>query len=81
MVVLCSNLRYNCSIFVLSDDTVLVQQHSNSSVVPFQRGKKKQPTICCLVFCSKILGFMKSKDLPITEAVFSSLVKGHARSG
>uniref|UniRef100_A0A8B9BMI5 Leucine rich pentatricopeptide repeat containing n=1 Tax=Anser brachyrhynchus TaxID=132585 RepID=A0A8B9BMI5_9AVES len=30
---------------------------------------------------SKILGFMKSKDLPITEAVFSSLVKGHARSG
>ncbi|NWI21039.1 LPPRC protein, partial [Crypturellus soui] len=30
---------------------------------------------------SKILGFMKNKDLPITEAVFSSLVKGHARSG
>ncbi|NWR70299.1 LPPRC protein, partial [Centropus unirufus] len=30
---------------------------------------------------SKILGFMKTKDLPITEAVFSSLVKGHARSG
>ncbi|XP_061331497.1 leucine-rich PPR motif-containing protein, mitochondrial isoform X1 [Pezoporus flaviventris] len=30
---------------------------------------------------SRILGFMKNKDLPITEAVFSSLVKGHARSG
>ncbi|XP_041107358.1 leucine-rich PPR motif-containing protein, mitochondrial [Polyodon spathula] len=30
---------------------------------------------------SKILGFMKSKDLPITEAVFSSLVTGHARAG
>uniref|UniRef100_A0A8C6ZSS7 Pentatricopeptide repeat-containing protein n=1 Tax=Nothoprocta perdicaria TaxID=30464 RepID=A0A8C6ZSS7_NOTPE len=30
---------------------------------------------------SKILGYMKNKDLPITEAVFSSLVKGHARAG
>ncbi|XP_061915032.1 leucine-rich PPR motif-containing protein, mitochondrial isoform X2 [Entelurus aequoreus] len=30
---------------------------------------------------SAILGFMKSKDLPITEAVFNSLVTGHARSG
>ncbi|KTG42350.1 hypothetical protein cypCar_00026373, partial [Cyprinus carpio] len=28
-----------------------------------------------------ILGFMKSKDLPITEAVFNSLVTGHARGG
>uniref|UniRef100_A0A7N9ASD3 Leucine rich pentatricopeptide repeat containing n=1 Tax=Mastacembelus armatus TaxID=205130 RepID=A0A7N9ASD3_9TELE len=27
------------------------------------------------------LGFMKSKDLPITEVVFSSLVTGHARAG
>lgn len=31
--------------------------------------------------CSTILGFMKSKDLPITEAVFNSLVTGHARAG
>ncbi|XP_053167851.1 leucine-rich PPR motif-containing protein, mitochondrial isoform X2 [Hemicordylus capensis] len=30
---------------------------------------------------SKILGFMKSKELPITESVFSALVTGHARSG
>ncbi|XP_061767188.1 leucine-rich PPR motif-containing protein, mitochondrial [Nerophis ophidion] len=30
---------------------------------------------------SAILGFMKSKDLPITEAVFNGLVTGHARSG
>ncbi|XP_030051658.1 leucine-rich PPR motif-containing protein, mitochondrial isoform X2 [Microcaecilia unicolor] len=30
---------------------------------------------------SKILEFMKSKDLPITEAVFSSLVTGHSRAG
>ncbi|CAH6778052.1 leucine-rich PPR motif-containing protein, mitochondrial [Phodopus roborovskii] len=30
---------------------------------------------------SKILGFMKSKELPITEAVFSALVTGHARAG
>ncbi|KAJ8418453.1 hypothetical protein AAFF_G00141620 [Aldrovandia affinis] len=30
---------------------------------------------------SKILGFMKSKDMPITEAVFNSLVNGHARAG
>uniref|UniRef100_K7GBJ0 Leucine-rich PPR motif-containing protein, mitochondrial-like n=1 Tax=Pelodiscus sinensis TaxID=13735 RepID=K7GBJ0_PELSI len=30
---------------------------------------------------SKILGFMKVKELPITEAVFSSLVTGHARTG
>lgn len=30
---------------------------------------------------SKILGFMKNKDLPITEAVFNSLVTGHARNG
>ncbi|XP_012379649.2 leucine-rich PPR motif-containing protein, mitochondrial [Dasypus novemcinctus] len=30
---------------------------------------------------SKILGFMKNKDLPITEAVFSALVTGHARAG
>ncbi|XP_045301842.1 leucine-rich PPR motif-containing protein, mitochondrial [Leopardus geoffroyi] len=30
---------------------------------------------------SKILGFMKTKDLPITEAVFSALVTGHARAG
>ncbi|CAH2254796.1 leucine-rich PPR motif-containing, mitochondrial [Pelobates cultripes] len=30
---------------------------------------------------SKILGFMKSKDLPITEAVFNNLVTGHARAG
>lgn len=30
---------------------------------------------------SKILGFMKMKDLPITEAVFSALVTGHARAG
>ncbi|XP_003926809.3 leucine-rich PPR motif-containing protein, mitochondrial [Saimiri boliviensis] len=30
---------------------------------------------------SKILGFMKTKDLPITEAVFDSLITGHARAG
>uniref|UniRef100_A0A8C8RLF0 Leucine rich pentatricopeptide repeat containing n=1 Tax=Pelusios castaneus TaxID=367368 RepID=A0A8C8RLF0_9SAUR len=30
---------------------------------------------------SKILGFMKTKDLPITETVFGSLVTGHARNG
>ncbi|XP_073690181.1 leucine-rich PPR motif-containing protein, mitochondrial [Garra rufa] len=30
---------------------------------------------------STVLGFMKSKDLPITEAVFNSLVTGHARAG
>ncbi|XP_063774425.1 leucine-rich PPR motif-containing protein, mitochondrial isoform X2 [Pseudophryne corroboree] len=30
---------------------------------------------------SKILGFMKSKNLPITEQVFNSLIKGHARAG
>nr|XP_020041273.1 leucine-rich PPR motif-containing protein, mitochondrial isoform X2 [Castor canadensis] len=30
---------------------------------------------------SKILGFMKAKDLPVTEAVFSALVTGHARAG
>nr|XP_061794346.1 leucine-rich PPR motif-containing protein, mitochondrial [Nerophis lumbriciformis] len=30
---------------------------------------------------SKILGFMKTKDLPITEAVFNALVTGHARAG
>ncbi|KAK7140045.1 hypothetical protein R3I94_012607 [Phoxinus phoxinus] len=30
---------------------------------------------------STILGFMKTKDLPITEAVFNSLVTGHARAG
>uniref|UniRef100_U3FDU7 Leucine-rich PPR motif-containing protein, mitochondrial n=1 Tax=Callithrix jacchus TaxID=9483 RepID=U3FDU7_CALJA len=30
---------------------------------------------------SKILGFMKTKDLPITEAVFNSLIRGHARAG
>uniref|UniRef100_A0A672N9T6 Leucine rich pentatricopeptide repeat containing n=1 Tax=Sinocyclocheilus grahami TaxID=75366 RepID=A0A672N9T6_SINGR len=29
---------------------------------------------------STILGFMKSKDLPITEAVFNSLMTGHARA-
>uniref|UniRef100_A0A4W3GXU5 Leucine rich pentatricopeptide repeat containing n=1 Tax=Callorhinchus milii TaxID=7868 RepID=A0A4W3GXU5_CALMI len=28
-----------------------------------------------------ILGFMKSKDLPITEVVFNSLVTGHAKAG
>lgn len=32
-------------------------------------------------FLSTILGFMKSKDLPITDAVFNSLVTGHARAG
>ncbi|XP_076990230.1 leucine-rich PPR motif-containing protein, mitochondrial [Tamandua tetradactyla] len=30
---------------------------------------------------SKILGFMKNKDLPVTESVFSALVTGHARAG
>ncbi|KAM4693882.1 leucine-rich PPR motif-containing protein, mitochondrial isoform 2-T2 [Discoglossus pictus] len=30
---------------------------------------------------SKILGFMKNKDLPITEAVFNTLVTGHSRAG
>ncbi|KAJ8359686.1 hypothetical protein SKAU_G00162110 [Synaphobranchus kaupii] len=30
---------------------------------------------------SKILGFMKTKDLPITEPVFDSLITGHARAG
>ncbi|XP_072491840.1 leucine-rich PPR motif-containing protein, mitochondrial isoform X2 [Notamacropus eugenii] len=30
---------------------------------------------------SKILGFMKTKDLPVTEIVFSTLVTGHARNG
>lgn len=34
-----------------------------------------------LFYCSKILGFMKTKDLPVTEAVFSALVTGHARAG
>lgn len=34
-----------------------------------------------IFYCSKILGFMKTKDLPVTEAVFSSLVTGHARAG
>lgn len=32
-------------------------------------------------FYRTILGFMKSKDLPITEAVFNSLLTGHARAG
>lgn len=32
-------------------------------------------------FSRTILGFMKSKDLPITEAVFNSLLTGHARAG
>uniref|UniRef100_A0A3B5M2R1 Leucine-rich pentatricopeptide repeat containing n=1 Tax=Xiphophorus couchianus TaxID=32473 RepID=A0A3B5M2R1_9TELE len=37
---------------------------------------------CLLAFIdSTILGFMKSKDLPITEAVFSSLITGHSRAG
>lgn len=30
---------------------------------------------------SKILEFMKTKDLPVTEAVFSALVTGHAKAG
>ncbi|XP_054976642.1 leucine-rich PPR motif-containing protein, mitochondrial isoform X2 [Sorex araneus] len=30
---------------------------------------------------STVLGFMKTKDLPVTEAVFSALVTGHARAG
>ncbi|KAM5292635.1 leucine-rich PPR motif-containing protein, mitochondrial [Ctenodactylus gundi] len=30
---------------------------------------------------SKILGFMKTKDLPVTEAVFTALITGHARAG
>uniref|UniRef100_A0A8C8Z4I3 Leucine-rich PPR motif-containing protein, mitochondrial n=1 Tax=Prolemur simus TaxID=1328070 RepID=A0A8C8Z4I3_PROSS len=30
---------------------------------------------------SKILGFMKTKDLPVTETVFSALITGHARAG
>ncbi|XP_069351238.1 leucine-rich PPR motif-containing protein, mitochondrial [Eulemur rufifrons] len=30
---------------------------------------------------SKILGFMKTKDLPVTETVFNSLITGHARAG
>ncbi|XP_074079043.1 leucine-rich PPR motif-containing protein, mitochondrial [Macrotis lagotis] len=30
---------------------------------------------------SKILGFMKTKDLPVTEIVFSALITGHARTG
>uniref|UniRef100_A0A3P8UUE2 Leucine rich pentatricopeptide repeat containing n=1 Tax=Cynoglossus semilaevis TaxID=244447 RepID=A0A3P8UUE2_CYNSE len=34
-----------------------------------------------LCMCSTILGFMKTKDLPITEAVFNSLVTGHSRAG
>lgn len=34
-----------------------------------------------LIPFSTILGFMKNKDLPITEAVFNSLVTGHARAG
>ncbi|XP_055475023.1 leucine-rich PPR motif-containing protein, mitochondrial [Psammomys obesus] len=30
---------------------------------------------------SKILGFMKMKDLPVTEAVFNALITGHSRAG
>ncbi|XP_045405457.1 leucine-rich PPR motif-containing protein, mitochondrial [Lemur catta] len=30
---------------------------------------------------SKILGFMKTKDLPVTETVFNGLITGHARAG
>ncbi|XP_013372996.1 PREDICTED: leucine-rich PPR motif-containing protein, mitochondrial [Chinchilla lanigera] len=30
---------------------------------------------------SKILEFMKTKDLPVTEAVFSALITGHAKAG
>ncbi|KAK7821573.1 hypothetical protein U0070_014453 [Myodes glareolus] len=30
---------------------------------------------------NRILGFMKTKDLAVTEAVFSALVTGHARAG
>lgn len=32
-------------------------------------------------FHRTILGVMKNKDLPITEAVFNSLLTGHARAG
>ncbi len=43
--------------------------------------KKFEVTVNFATSCSTILGFMKSKDLPITEAVFNSLVTGHARAG
>ncbi len=42
--------------------------------------KKIEVTVYFTTACSTILGFMKSKDLPITEAVFNSLVTGHARA-
>ncbi len=38
--------------------------------------KKIEVTVYFTTACSTILGFMKSKDLPITEAVFNSLVTG-----
>lgn len=54
--------------FLYHEDIEMLQHWS----FPFQQ------RLCCY---STILGFMKSKDLPITEAVFDSLVIGHARAG
>lgn len=70
---LCAILKKHCHSHPRTKNVEqLYSRHWNELYLPF---------LCVAVPCSKILGFMKTKDLPITEAVFNSLVTGHARAG
>uniref|UniRef100_A0AAY4D1E9 PROP1-like PPR domain-containing protein n=1 Tax=Denticeps clupeoides TaxID=299321 RepID=A0AAY4D1E9_9TELE len=66
---------------VLCDNFSLVLEQSVISQVTYQRLIAAYCQEGDIEGASKILGFMKSKDLPITEAVFNSLVSGHAHAG
>ncbi|XP_066123121.1 leucine-rich PPR motif-containing protein, mitochondrial [Saccopteryx bilineata] len=57
------------------------EAHIQPNRVTYQRLIAAYCNVGDIEGASKILGFMKTKDLPVTEAVFSALVTGHARAG
>ncbi|KAJ7341150.1 hypothetical protein JRQ81_004938, partial [Phrynocephalus forsythii] len=65
--------------------TEFLTKMEEANVQPNRVTYQRLIAACCskgdIAGASNILSFMKSKDLPITESVFSALVTGHARAG
>ncbi|KAK2896610.1 hypothetical protein Q8A67_011098 [Cirrhinus molitorella] len=72
-----NEFRFSPTDFLAKMETANVQPNR----VTYQRLIAAYCEVGDIEGASTILGFMKSKDLPITEAVFNSLVTGHARAG
>ncbi|XP_020656183.3 leucine-rich PPR motif-containing protein, mitochondrial isoform X3 [Pogona vitticeps] len=65
--------------------TEFLKKIEEANIQPNRVTYQRLIAACCnkgdIDSASNILSFMKSKDLPITESVFSALVTGHSRAG